>query len=159
MRKGMGILWKLLEWSTSGSYRIVLTVKSFCRDPTTCPKCVQEDGPKASPMAVNRHSSMEDQEEGKDTGGTSKLGDNGHREGSTNDKDNSYHKDDVNVIDLKNSFANLMEEDKVLDECIKEGDVDSSGNVDGKDKGANDCIKVVNEEVKSQEHGSLLGAV
>ncbi|GKE28902.1 hypothetical protein Tco_1444286 [Tanacetum coccineum] len=99
----MGILWKLLEWSTSGSYRIVLTVKSFCRDPTTCPKRVQEDGPKASPMAANRHSSMEDQEEG----------DNGHREGSTNDKDNSYHKDDINVIDLKNSFANLMEEDNV----------------------------------------------
>ncbi|GJT41067.1 hypothetical protein Tco_0940932 [Tanacetum coccineum] len=83
-------------------------------------------------------------------GDASMLGANGHKKGSNKDNGNNYPKDDVNFINLKNSFAKLMKEDKVLDECIKEGDVGSSVNVDGKDKEENDCNKVVTEEVKDE---------
>ncbi|GKG46213.1 hypothetical protein Tco_0501059, partial [Tanacetum coccineum] len=57
-------------------------------------------------------------------------------------------KDEINGIDLNNSFANLINEEIVLNECIKESDVGSSVKVDGKDK-------VVTEKVKVQEEGSL----
>nr|GEW31750.1 hypothetical protein [Tanacetum cinerariifolium] len=113
--------------------------KSFSHGPTTCPKRVKEDIPKALPMAANKPSSIEDQEEV-----------NGHKKGSNKHNGNTYPKDDVNVIDLKNSFAKIMEEDKVLDECIKEGEVGSFVNVDGKDKEENNCNKVVTEEVKDK---------
>ncbi|GKD02655.1 hypothetical protein Tco_1177629, partial [Tanacetum coccineum] len=44
-----------------------------------------------------------------------------------------------------------MEEDKVLDECIKDGDVGSSVNEDGNDKEVNDCNNIVTEQAKAQD--------
>ncbi|GJW54530.1 putative reverse transcriptase domain-containing protein [Tanacetum coccineum] len=80
----------------------------------------------------------------------------GPKKGSNNGNGNgiSSQKDDVNVS-LKNSFANLMEEENALDECLGGSDVSGFVNTDGKDKGVNDRTKEVNEEVESREQDSL----
>nr|GEV90680.1 hypothetical protein [Tanacetum cinerariifolium] len=73
---------------------------------------------------------------------------NGPKKGSVNDNDNV----NSDFVSLKNSFANLMDEDSALDEGQN---VSSFMNADGNNKGTKDCTKVVHEEVKSQAHDSL----
>ncbi|GJW81685.1 hypothetical protein Tco_0145660 [Tanacetum coccineum] len=135
--------------------------KSFSHGTSTYLRRVIVHVPKTPSMASNKLSTMEDQDEGfvevksrknkakKQSDGSkgafkgtsnldaSKIGDNEVvASESTKEKGNSYHKDDVNVIDPNNSFDKLMEEDKVRDECTKDDDV-------------------VTEEVKVQEEDSL----
>ncbi|GJZ85319.1 hypothetical protein Tco_0650658 [Tanacetum coccineum] len=73
------------------------------------------------------------------------IGATGPKKGSNNCNGNgiSSQKDDVNVS-LKNYFANLIEEENALDECLGGGDVSGSVNRNGKDKGVNDRTKEVN---------------
>ncbi|GJS77179.1 integrase, catalytic region, zinc finger, CCHC-type containing protein [Tanacetum coccineum] len=151
--------------------------KIFGHGTLQCPKRAKEEVSNAPPKATTKPCSMVDQDEGfvevksqktkgkkvdasrsigaTSTLGNSKKGDKGDvAPQPTKDKVNSYRKDDVNVIDLKNSFDKLMEEDKVLDKCIKDYDVGSSIDVEGNDK--EEQFKAAKEASTSKSKSSTL---
>ncbi|GJT49931.1 reverse transcriptase domain-containing protein [Tanacetum coccineum] len=119
--------------------------KFFRYESTTCPKRVREAAPKDPTRAPKSTSVEENEDAGKGKGEASKEA-TGSKKGSVNDKGNG------NYVSLKNSFANLMEDNLALDESQN---VSGSVNADGNDKGTKDCTNVVNEEVKSQAQDSL----
>nr|GEV93826.1 hypothetical protein [Tanacetum cinerariifolium] len=116
--------------------------KCFENDPNSCHKRVVI--PKATPKAPTTSSAV-DNKNRKGIGETSKV-DTGPMKGSLQDNcsGNTYVDE---VVSIKNSFTNLMEELSGLD---KNQSVSNAVNAEGNDIGEKDGTTVVNENVMSQ---------
>ncbi|GKA48589.1 hypothetical protein Tco_0741547 [Tanacetum coccineum] len=135
--------------------------KYFWHESITCPKHVKEASPR-DPIRESKSASVKEHEDGFVQVKIRKIRRKiGQGSGINLSKTNPNFqfcpvsqpgKDDVNVS-LKNSFANRMEEENALDECLGGGDVSGFVNTDGKDKGVNDRTKEVNEEAECFDPG------